>query len=846
MATFFGVVVILFSLKIYGGKGLFRKFRTTDPVSYKAANKYKRDLSRLKRRELDLNFLLSCVKKDVLPSFTDWKVFKIRSTKETIRERKRLLKFEVAKTKSDIKYLKKQKESSLLEFKNIATFLKFHIIKYAVEKLVSSEEAVIKQRKNEKLKRLINIEEIEDGICDNPNLVITNLTGDLLSEDEIEVLKLGLKYGIALRPRENDLIVKGEVLWDQVQRKELLKPGAFNSIRAKNSIKNLAYSLLDVDLKQYFNDSKKVKLIKNLKEKYAILKPDKGTGIVVVKRMDYFNLVEAIFKDKTKFKMVDNDKDPTLTNLESFQRYLLKLLKEGEITEEIKDSVRPKAGNYGRAHALPKVHKKYEIFPPFRPIVDMTGTIFSKMGKYLCELLQPLSINEFSVKDSFEMADAIKSIPKSFLDDGYVFVSFDVVSLFTNVPLEKTVNIILDRVFNHKLISTNLKRRSLKKLILDTCRKTVFSFNNVLYKQIEGVSMGACLGPLLANVIMTEFENVIIKPLLRNKTLGFYKRYVDDTLVLVKKSDIGKLLPLFNSYHKDIQFTVDVFEDGNIHFLDLKITDQLEIDVYHKDTCTGQFVHYSSFVPWQFRISWARSLYYRYVTLCSNSELLSSQLRTLKNYLSWNGFPKYVRDGLLRKFKKSTNSKKGKTQIDDCEILYLKVPYLGKEGDGIVKRFKKKFSKYLCKNVCFRVIYQTNKLSMFCSMKDRYPTSLKCNVIYLFNCPHCNSQYVGKTERNLCTRLKEHAEIPTSGEVGSKSSIFKHLDSCINFKACARSINECEIDNYLLQTVHNNTKILASSNDWLELSFLESYFIKSISPVLNNGVKASKELSVFI
>ena len=74
---------------------------------------------------------------------------------------------------------------------------------------------------------------------------------------------------------------------------------------------------------------------------------------------------------------------------------------------------------------------------------------------------------------------------------------------------------------------------------------------------------------------MTEFENVVVKPLLHDQTLKFYKRYVDDTIVLVKPDDVDKLLLLFNSFHEEIQFTVDTFDDGNIHFLDLKIDHSL-------------------------------------------------------------------------------------------------------------------------------------------------------------------------------------------------------------------------------------------------------------------------------
>ena len=114
------------------------------------------------------------------------------------------------------------------------------------------------------------------------------------------------------------------------------------------------------------------------------------------------------------------------------------------------------------------------------------------------------------------------------------FASFDVKSLFTNVPLQRTINIILDRVYNNKLIATQLKKRTLKKLIKDTCSKTVFSANNKLYQKIDGVSMSSCLGPFLANIIMTEMEKTIIEKFIDDRIFLFYERYVDDTLVVIK------------------------------------------------------------------------------------------------------------------------------------------------------------------------------------------------------------------------------------------------------------------------------------------------------------------------
>ena len=78
--------------------------------------------------------------------------------------------------------------------------------------------------------------------------------------------------------------------------------------------------------------------------------------------------------------------------------------------------------------------------------------------------------------------------------------------------------------------------------------------------------MVASLGPVLANIIMITVDN-----LLKGETIKFYIRYVDYTLLLVKRPDIDKVLKAFNWFDKNLKFTVDRFENEIPHFLHLEI-----------------------------------------------------------------------------------------------------------------------------------------------------------------------------------------------------------------------------------------------------------------------------------
>ena len=124
-------------------------------------------------------------------------------------------------------------------------------------------------------------------------------------------------------------------------------------------------------------------------------------------------------------------------------------------------------------------------------------------------------------------------------------------------PFNKTINIILDRIYRQKLLKANFKKRIMKKCLLDLCIKTAFSYDNIIYQQCDRVSMGLSLPLVLANIILTEFEKVVVTPVMKSGILKFYCRYVDNTLVLVKEDQIDKILKAFNSFHNNLRFTVD-------------------------------------------------------------------------------------------------------------------------------------------------------------------------------------------------------------------------------------------------------------------------------------------------
>ena len=74
--------------------------------------------------------------------------------------------------------------------------------------------------------------------------------------------------------------------------------------------------------------------------------------------------------------------------------------------------------------------------------------------------------------------------------------SFDVVSLFTNIPINETIDICLKLLFKNKELVHNLTKTQFKKLLIYCVKQNHFVFNGKIYDQIDGVAMGSPLGPV--------------------------------------------------------------------------------------------------------------------------------------------------------------------------------------------------------------------------------------------------------------------------------------------------------------------------------------------------------------
>ena len=77
----------------------------------------------------------------------------------------------------------------------------------------------------------------------------------------------------------------------------------------------------------------------------------------------------------------------------------------------------------------------------------------------------------------------------------------DVDSLFSNIPLEETIDICVDNLYNDNENPPNIPKHNFGNLLNIAIKETFFMFNNNCYKQADGIAMGSPSGPALPNTL---------------------------------------------------------------------------------------------------------------------------------------------------------------------------------------------------------------------------------------------------------------------------------------------------------------------------------------------------------
>ena len=224
--------------------------------------------------------------------------------------------------------------------------------------------------------------------------------------------------------------------------------------------------------------------------------------------------------------------------------------------------------------------------------------------------------------------------------------TFDIKSLFTNVPLDEAIKICTEQLYHSETEVPTLSEKSFVKLMEKVTKGVEFSFDGVMFKQTDGVAMGSPLGPVLANIFVGYLEQKL--NIDDREELLLYKRYVDDTFSLhLEEEQSSKFFEDLNNLHPALVFSRDQEKDRTLPFLDVavhkklpEVTEQtettFETSIYRKPTFTGQYTLWDLFSARRYKINLIKCLVGHATWICSPN-LFTDELNNIRCIFSRNG-----------------------------------------------------------------------------------------------------------------------------------------------------------------------------------------------------------------
>ena len=348
---------------------------------------------------------------------------------------------------------------------------------------------------------------------------------------------------------------------------------------------------------------------------------------------------------------------------------------EGRLEDHTYKKMYPTGASSPKLYWLPKIHKK-DI--PLRPIVSSQGSVSYGVAKELARILKPLfGNNSHKVNNSKEFADNIK---KMRLEEGECIMSYDVAALFTSIPVKPAMEVIKKKIEQ----DTKLHQRTTMSIqnildLLEFCLcNTYFLFQGQYYEQTQGAAMGSPVSPVLANLYMEFFKERALSTAVNPPR--WWKRFVDDTFVILKQDKREEFMQHINSVDPAIQFTTEEQkQDGSMPFLDTLVTRQedgtLTSRVYRKPTHTDQYLQWDSHHNLASKYSVFNTLTYKAKAVCSNSQLLREEFKTSRRspdtmQVSQVGFPEDFKGSRKQEDQEKTKKHIPAEEMSHCGAIH--------------------------------------------------------------------------------------------------------------------------------------------------------------------------------
>ena len=604
---------------------------------------------------------------------------------------------------------------------------------------------IFKKIKHRQVAKLCKLRDSRTDIhCMTNDSWIVNRSSTAVPPDISSFLALGPGFWLPDRlQREEDVY---GLLADVEQIVKLAVPEERNILRAR-ATQQITTHINRTRSKTHFLANLEIRTSKFLKENpnLIVTKADKGKVTVLLNKEDYDEKSRTLLEDNRTYKLIPSD--PTVTVERKHNQLVTTLQRDGHVTEEMGKRLRVYNSMTPKYYGLPKIHKPdcplrpiiSSLMAPTKPIATLlTGILKDAFSDFLC----------YRIKDSFAFAEHMADmvVPRD-----HVLVSFDVISLFTNVPIDLVVRIV-EEEWDRIAVVTTMPRALFVRLLSFVFDNTYFSYDGCFYRQIFGTPMGSIISPILAEITMNYLLRKVIPAL--DFDFGFIWQYVDDIIAALPIEKIEDTLVAFNSFNDNIKFTVERESGGSIPFLDVRVFRDVDgrifLDWYRKPTSSDRYIHRWSAHPTTYKVNTMLGLKSRVMRL-SHPSFHIKNLKLLKEIFTENKYDRRLVNRILFNTPlQNTQPVRLPANVETQEIRpFMTLPMI----EDLTPSLRRLFA-----DLPVRIAITSNKRvsSLFTNTKDRTPLINRCNLVYRVPCLGCQSVYIGMTGQRLRARIAQH------------------------------------------------------------------------------------------
>lgn len=485
----------------------------------------------------------------------------------------------------------------------------------------------------------------------------------------------------------------------------------------------------------------------------VIVGADKSNVSIAMGKEEYYDKMDTHYTDTSTFRRWCSD--PTKNMQKKNNNIVRQLYSNKHIDIRTKRQLLTFTAQAPRSHGTLKLHKPNH---PMRVITNgINGPSYNmaKLINGICKTAVPST--RFNVRNSFDLIEELKKVT---MDDSYLMVSFDVISMFSKIPLElvyKSLRRRWDLISEVTTIPWDTFKEMVKFCLSDT---NYVQWNGRTYKQIDGLTIGGCTSSIMADFVMTDLMEEVIRECGYDPILMV--KYVDDILAILPKEELENTLGIFNSVHPALKFTYEIEENGSIPYLDIKIirtsNNTLSTDFYQKPTCSNRLLNYKSCHPIIQKSSMAYGLISRVLTL-SSAEYHVKNIMKIHTILAMNGYPERLITSLIQKFKNRQKFRSIQPTVNE-DVRYKGMGYVPKLSEGLSRLFSR-YDKTL------RIGYKPKKKvqTIIGNNRNIKPDMMKHGVVYEIQCNDCEGVYIGQTGQLLTNRVKQHKSDSTEKQI---------------------------------------------------------------------------------